>query len=132
VKLKLEAVPFPFGLTTEQLEHLKGLSLPLPSARLKADAAIPGTPPDWPALLGAVLCEEKLALSDLQLKGLRRPFFSRGERAIHLLPDNLAGKPAKDENHPTRFKFLLGFELSRGSYATLLVKRLTATTGSAS
>jgi tRNA pseudouridine13 synthase len=132
VKLKLDAVPFPFRLSTEQLELLKRLSLPLPSARLKADAAIPGTPPDWPALLGEVLAEEKVALPDLQLKGLRRPFFSRGERAIHLQPENLAGAPAEDENHPTRFKFLLGFELPRGSYATLVVKRLTATTGSAS
>jgi tRNA(Glu) U13 pseudouridine synthase TruD len=60
----------------------------------------------------------------LKLKGLRKPFFSRGERAVLCLPDKLNYRLEADERHPGRKKLILSFELGRGSYATLIVKRV--------
>jgi tRNA pseudouridine13 synthase len=51
-------------------------------------------------------------------------FFSRGVRPAWLFPTALDYKTATDELQPERHKLQLNFELSRGSYATLLIKRL--------
>ncbi len=50
--------------------------------------------------------------------------FSRGERAALCLPHDRRHELAADENHRSRDKLTLGFELPRGSYAMLLVKAL--------
>ncbi len=124
VALKLNAVPFPRGLSAQEIGELDQLALPLPSARVNYEDAISGTPPDWPDVLRGTLAGESIELSQIRLKGLRRPFFSRGERAILCRPVDFSGEPAADERHPSRFKMTLAFELPRGSYATLVVKRL--------
>jgi tRNA pseudouridine13 synthase len=96
--------------------------LPLPSARLKLE-------PDDPRgeYVRQVLQEEGLVLHDMQVRGLREVFFSRGERPALCLPAELAAVASPDELHKGKEKVLLRFSLPRGSYATLLVKRLTAT-----
>jgi tRNA pseudouridine13 synthase len=58
-------------------------------------------------------------------------FFSRGERAALCLPADLKWESAADENQPGRRKLLLSFDLPRGCYATLLVKRITHSRSSA-
>jgi len=50
-------------------------------------------------------------------------FFSRGERPALCLPADLKWESAADENQAGRRKLLLSFDLPRGCYATLLVKR---------
>jgi tRNA pseudouridine13 synthase len=57
---------------------------------------------------------------------MQKPFFSRGERAGCARPENLSSLGENDEKHRTRRKLTLRFDLPRGSYATMLVKRLTA------
>jgi tRNA pseudouridine13 synthase len=52
-------------------------------------------------------------------------FFSRGERAATVRPEELSHEAADDELYPGRRKIALRFDLPRGSYATILVKRFT-------
>jgi tRNA pseudouridine13 synthase len=119
VRLKLDALPMPHGES-----GLDALMLPLPSARLRYDEEVSASPPDWPDVLRATLAEDGIELEQLKLKGLRRPFFSRGERPILCWPAQLAGSTDADERHRIRHKMMLDFDLPRGSYATLVVKRI--------
>ncbi len=119
VALRLGEVPFHQNVDDEQLRELAALQLPLPSARLKLDDADPRAEE-----VRDVLSEEGLELRQMQIKGIREMFFSRGERAGLCLPRDLTHDFAPDENHRGREKLRLGFELPRGSYATLLVKAI--------
>ena len=95
--------------------------LPLPSARLKMDAADPRL-----ALVQEVLAEEGLELRQMQIKGIRELFFSKGEGTALCVPAALEHEAGSDELHAGRVKLTLAFELPRGCYATLIVKRITA------
>lgn len=119
VALRLGIVPFHQHVDAERKQELAALQLPLPSARLKLEEGDPRL-----ELVRAVLAEEGIELRQMQIKGIREMFFSRGERAALCVPNDLAHDFAPDENHPGRDKLTLGFELLRGSYATLLVKAL--------
>jgi tRNA pseudouridine13 synthase len=121
VSLRLGPVPFHQGLEPPQLQELGTLHLPLPSARLKLEADDPRA-----GLVQAVLDEEGLALRDLQVRGVRELFFSRGERAALLQARSFTSAIAEDESHRHRLRLTLGFELPRGCYATLIVKAVTA------
>jgi tRNA pseudouridine13 synthase len=121
VSLRLVDLPMQRGLDAEQLAALAALHLPLPSARTKLDAADPRA-----ELVGAVLAEEGLELKQLQLKHFREMFFSKGERAALCLPTGLQWQAGEDERHPGKQKLELAFELPRGSYATMIVKRIQA------
>lgn len=72
-----------------------------------------------------VLQAEGLSMDALKFRNLGDMFFVRGERAAWVRPTAVA-EPAiqPDELNPGRCKALLSFELPRGSYATVLVKRL--------
>jgi tRNA pseudouridine13 synthase len=120
VTLRLGEVPFHQGLDAEQLRELAALQLPLPSARLKLDDSDPRT-----ESVRAVLAEESLELRQMQIKGIREMFFSRGERAALCLPRDLTHEFADDERHRGRDRLTLSFDLPRGCYATLLVKAVT-------
>lgn len=121
VRLRLGEVPFHHGLDAEQFQHLAGATLPLASARLKLA-------PDDPRgeLVRAVLKEEGLELEQMKLKGFREMFFSRGERPALCLPRQVSACPEADDLHRGKKKWRLAFELPRGCYATLLVKRVTS------
>jgi tRNA pseudouridine13 synthase len=121
LRLRLGEVPAHVNLEPDRREELVRLTLPLPSARLKLDEASPQA-----ELVRAVLAEEGLALRDLQVRGVRELFFSRGERPALCLPDGAQTETAADERRPGRHKLLLAFDLPRGSYATLIIKRLPA------
>jgi tRNA pseudouridine13 synthase len=120
VPLRLGPVPFHQHLEPSQIQELAPLQLPLPSSRLKLPAEDPRA-----GVVQAVLDEEGLALRDLQVRGMRELFFSRGERAALVLPRSFTSEFAEDENHRGRLRLTLGFELPRGSYATLIVKAVT-------
>ena len=122
VPLRLGPYPMPRALNDNQLAELSALQLPLPSARMQLAADDPRRP-----LIESVLAEEGLTIEQMKLKGMQT-FFSRGERAGLCLPRNLKWEAAADENHPARRKLLLTFDLPRGSYATLIVKRIAPRT----
>jgi tRNA pseudouridine13 synthase len=119
VALRLGSVPFHHDLEAERFSQLAALQLPLPSARLKVEASDPRA-----EVVQAVLDEEGLALRDLQVRGVRELFFSRGERAALAVPAGLTWNLGDDELHPHRLRLTLSFDLPRGCYATLIVKNL--------
>jgi tRNA pseudouridine13 synthase len=77
------------------------------------------------------LAEEGLCLNELKIKAFREPFFAKGERPALCLPEGLAYQTSADERSPGQYQLSLSFELPRGSYATLIVKRIqsAASTG---
>ena len=111
--------PFFSTLDAEQAAALRAAILPLPSARLHLE--------DGPLreLYERALAAEGLALREIRVKYPRDSFFSKGERPALFWPRELEHAEAEDELYPGRRKLTLRFALPRGSYATILVKRLT-------
>ena len=120
VTLRQGEVPMPRVLNADVREELRTLQLPLHSARNHLDDSDPRKP-----YFDHVLKEEGLDLDQFKLKGFRNLFFSKGERAAWCFPEELEARNAADEKHPGKLKLTVRFVLPRGSYATLVVKRIT-------
>lgn len=120
VALRLGPVPMYQNLDADQQRTLAALQLPLPSARLRLEEGDPLQP-----LLTAAFADQQLTWSEMKLKGIRKPFFSRGERPALCLPERLSWEHGPDEHQTGRDKLVLRFDLQKGSYATLIVKRIT-------
>jgi tRNA pseudouridine13 synthase len=119
VQLRLSEVPMHRNLGPEQRQALAKLALPLPSARMRL------APDDQRLeLVNVILAQDGLELRQMKIKGIRELFFSKGERAALCLPVNLRSQVEPDERHRGRQALALAFELPRGSYATLIVKRI--------
>ena len=120
VQLATSQVSFFTELTESETTELQGLALPLPSARLHLD---PGPLLD---LYETILAEQGLALRELRVKYPRDSFFSKGERTAIVRPTELKiGRQDADELNEGRHRLTLEFVLPRGSYATIVIKRLT-------
>jgi tRNA pseudouridine13 synthase len=120
VRLETAAAPFFRTLTDEQRAVLHGCELPLPSARLHFDEGDP-----LRMLYGQVLEREGLELRELRVKYPRDSFFSKGQRAGVIVPEKFTAKIAADDLHRGQSAVRLQYTLPRGSYATIVVKRLT-------
>ncbi len=59
------------------------------------------------------------------MRHLKDVYFSKGTRNALFFPGNLEHGVEPDDLYPGRRKMLLSFDLPKGAYATLLVKRLT-------
>jgi len=121
LELRLGNTPAPKSLNDEQRAKWHSANLPLPAARWRLD---PNTV--YAAAAQRILAGEGFAWEDIKIKGLRKPFFTKGERATWCIPADLAAEPGDDERNAGRTKLTLKFVLPRGSYATLVVKRLLA------
>jgi tRNA pseudouridine13 synthase len=110
----------PRRLGAELSEQVRQLQLPLHSGRIHLDESDPRK-----AYFDRVLTDEGVTQEQFKLKGLRAMFFSKGERAAWCFPDELDARSAQDDEHPRFQKMTLRFVLPRGSYATLVVKRVT-------
>jgi len=110
---------FPVQPSSDAIKTLESTELPLPCARIDRPEGLIGD------LLDAVLQEEKVELREIRVKYPRDSFFSKGMRKAIIHPAGLHCATADDELHPQRHKMQLTFDLPRGSYATILVKRLT-------
>jgi tRNA pseudouridine13 synthase len=120
VQLATSQVSFFTELTESESTELQGLALPLPSARLHLD---PGPLLD---LYETILAEQGLALRELRVKYPRDSFFSKGERTAIVRPTEFKiGRQDADELNEGRHRLTLEFVLPRGSYATIVIKRLT-------
>jgi tRNA pseudouridine13 synthase len=76
-----------------------------------------------------VLAKEGLRLADFRIEDETGNFFRTRGRQILLLPgDFTVGKPERDElnskGNSERYKIQVSFSLSKGSYATVVTKRL--------
>lgn len=122
VTAKLGELPMPRALDDAGLARLRAAQLPLPSARTRLAPDDPLGP-----LIASVLAEDGLTLPEMKIRGIRELFFSKGDRPAHSQPRGLVAQADVDETRPGKKKLSLRFELGRGAYATLLVKRIAAT-----
>jgi tRNA pseudouridine13 synthase len=121
VHQKRDRIPMPTALTIDEQHRLQVSKIPLPSSRLKLPADDP-----MKLHIDAVLQEEGLTLNTMKLKHFDEPFFSRGDRAAFFTPEGLQHEVGWDKLNKGHRRLRLSFSLPRGSYATLLVKRITA------
>jgi tRNA pseudouridine13 synthase len=100
-------------------EHLHRAVLPVPGYdTVPADPLVA-------SLLGSILNDEGIALSDLRVRQMHRIRVGGVDRAAVAIPEDLAvDGPTGDEMYAGRQKLALRFFLPRGSYATVLTKRL--------
>jgi tRNA pseudouridine13 synthase len=119
VPLKLGLFPFFTVLDEETRAALQSTSLPLPSSRMRLD--------DGPVkqLVEASLSALGLTLREIRITYPRDSFFSKGWRAASFAAAELAWQTNDDELDAGKQKLSLRFDLPRGSYATILVKRIT-------
>jgi tRNA pseudouridine13 synthase len=120
IRMRLGEYPMHQNLEETQRRELTALQLPLPSARFYPDPNDPQT-----RLMDAVLAEEGLQRDQFKLKGFHQMFFAKGDRAALCVPRGLKEEAGEDERHPGKRKLVLTCELPRGSYMTLIVKRIT-------
>lgn len=121
VELKLGRVPVPVRVPGDKQGEWDALALPLPSSRVKPVAGAL-----WSEIAEEVLKGEGLSLAELRIRGMEKPFFSKGKRAGCVRPANLTHAADSDDLNPGKQKLTLTFDLPRGSYATMLVKRITS------
>ena len=98
-------------------DRLAELSIPLvtPTQTFEGEVA---------PLMAALFAEEGLEPRMFRLKKLKRTFFGKGRRAALMAPAGLKASSGPDELNRGRKKSVLSFELPKGSYATILLKRL--------
>ncbi len=120
IDFKVATLPIHRGLDMVQAATLAACRLPLPASR----TPLPAEGLEREVAL-EVVAEQGLAWEALRVKHLKDVFFSKGTRPALFFPENLTTDVATDEFQPRRKKLRLGFELPKGAYATLLVKRVT-------
>ncbi len=118
VAFRLAEFPVPCRLSVEDRARLEA-KIPLPASR----SILPEPP------LGTI-CEEEvtsrgLEWHQLRVKHLKDVFFSKGIREALFTPGELTWESSTDALHPRRQALTLRCTLPKGSYATVLVKRLT-------
>ncbi|GAF24884.1 uncharacterized conserved protein [Moorella thermoacetica Y72] len=125
--LELTAVPGTAGpylfyrrLERKELVYLRALSLPLAASRMEFPDAMSER------LFAAILEERGIKRSSFNLRKVRQAFFKSTPREAIVFPGNFRIHPAEpDDLYPGRQKIRLFFKLPRGSYGTMLIKRLT-------
>jgi len=123
IELKTGAFPFPRGLEPDQVRALVERPIPLPSSRNPLPSGSLGE------VIQDVLERFQLTWPSLRVKHLKDVFFSKGTRSAVVFPEQLESTVFDDELHPGRRALGLSFELGKGSYATILVKRITEGAG---
>jgi tRNA pseudouridine13 synthase len=98
-------------------DRLAELAIPLitPSQQFEGEAA---------GITASLLQEEKVEQRQFRLKKLAKTFFGKGRRDAIIAPAGLASATGDDDLNRGRRKMRLSFELPKGSYATVLLKRL--------
>ncbi len=118
---KAGALPFWRELPAAAEEALAGLELPLPAR----DSVLDDLPVEVREDLAAVLSEEGLELEQLAVKGLRNVRLRGAMRMARVVPEGLEVEgPAVDELNQGYLKVTARFVLPRGSFATIVMKRL--------
>jgi tRNA pseudouridine13 synthase len=98
-------------------DRLAELAIPLITPSEKFEGEIAG-------IISALLREEKVEQRQFRLKKLAKTFFGKGRRDALVAPVGLTDRAGDDELSPGRRRMTLSFELPKGSYATVLLKRL--------
>ncbi len=108
------------GLDAKALARLRALEIPTAAPRMEFADDLSRS------LFDEILEEKGLSRGSFRTKGLHRVYFRTVRRKALVIPEEakvlFAGN---DERHPGRKKWTLSFVLPRGSYGTMLVKRLS-------
>ncbi len=79
----------------------------------------------WAAAAGEALAEAGVAMTDLRIPGLRRPYFGEVRRRLFVPATDVAISPVEDDDLTKgRHKRSIRFDLPRGSYATVVLRAL--------
>ncbi|MGQ9505690.1 MAG: tRNA pseudouridine(13) synthase TruD [Thermogutta sp.] len=105
-------------LPEDLVQEFRLTKLPLPSARYGIKSG------PIRELMEQATAEVGLEVRQLRIKYPRDSFFSKGERPLVFAPNNLTVTQDQDELNLGQGKLILEFDLPRGSYATILVKRI--------
>jgi tRNA pseudouridine13 synthase len=107
------------GLNEDVFSYLAGLEIPTPAVRM-----------DFPdelvrSFYHEILTERSLKLGLFRTKVLRKVYFRSFKRRTIIVPEGLRIiDKGEDELHPAKKKMTISFVLPRGSYGTMLVKRI--------
>jgi tRNA pseudouridine13 synthase len=105
-------------LPARERERFLAMKIPFPRRGVKFDDS------EVEQAVTQVIKEEGFELKDLRIPG-KSTYFGRGERAAVVVPQGMsATEPESDELNAGRLKLTLRFELPKGSYATVLIKRV--------
>ncbi|WP_169974252.1 tRNA pseudouridine(13) synthase TruD [Tautonia rosea] len=117
-------LPVPVGLEPEQVDRLAKTRLPLPASRTVIGSD------EVAEIARSVVVEQGMAWEDLRVRHLKDVFLSKGDRAAIFRAGRWSQSDLKDDDlYRGRKTLELEFELPRGAYATLIVKRLTDAAG---
>jgi tRNA pseudouridine13 synthase len=134
-ELVRELVPVPERLVMECVEgRLLGYrAAPPPALLVRPTLRLPGealedlVDPEERRIFEALLAQEGLAPADMRVRGVGGFQLKGEERALIVRPGHLRVRPAEADNlNPGYGCVRIRFELGRGSYASLVVKRLFA------
>ncbi len=105
-------------LSAEAWQYFKDVMIPTAAHNTKM-------PDEFTSKIYAQLLESRGVKKPMfnKLK-VRKAFFKATERVLIVQPKDLIAETAADELYPSKQKIVLKFTLPRGSYATMLVKRL--------
>lgn len=112
--------PMIFPAAAAITHDMLNLELPLPA---------PGTEliEPWKTAAEQVLADEGIALDQLRIPGLRRPFFGEAMRRLFVdaVGFEISGAHSDEtETAERRFKRMISFDLPRGAYATVVLRAL--------
>ena len=117
---KAGEIAFHRAISDETAEQWRECELPLLGPTTRLD--------DYPGvsnLVNQVLEQEDLSLSQLALDGLDRTGFRAAARHALMFPQDFeCSKPEPDELNEGSYKVVTKFQLGRGSFATIVTRRL--------
>lgn len=121
VKYNVGEFVFYEGLTEPLLARLSAGLLPVPGFDSRTED------PDVQAALDEVLTAEGIALQDLRVRQMSGVSVHGVERSALAVPEWISGPETQDDDlYPGKKKMTVEFFLPRGSYATVLIKRIGA------
>jgi len=107
-------------IEAEAFSYLSGLEIPTAAARMDFGDDLTRS------LFNDILKEKNLTLGSFRTKALRKVYFRSFQRKALIIPEDLQTLGVgNDEIHPGKKKWTISFVLPRGSYGTMLIKRLT-------
>ncbi|MEK7309390.1 MAG: tRNA pseudouridine(13) synthase TruD [Planctomycetota bacterium] len=79
------------------------------------------------AIFSEILKEEGIPQNDFRIHGMEKTYFRRGERKAIIFPETLSIKGIENDElaKSKRLKVTMEFQLPRGAYATIIIKRLS-------
>lgn len=106
-------------IDNKNFEYLKNLEIPLASSKAEiSDAFVE-------EIYNEILSERQIRPAQFNLKKIRQSFFKSVPRAVLVIP-KIQYNIGDDEIYEGKKKLILGFILPRGSYATMVIKRIFA------